>query len=249
MWATDHPIARRAFRRWTLPTVLLSAASAFAQPAASVTDEDLARARRDTPTVTEADVLRAQRQHLQRAMPSVLPSPSPAPRLDALPQPLSQALPDLAAIASGFAGPPPPMGVGTGPGLFIFISLGMPPATLERLTQQAAQAQATLILRGLSGNSLRETVTQVQRLIGARQVAVQIDPQAFDRYAVQHVPTFVLARQGERPPSCASGICPPPVDFASASGDVSLDYALEHLRGASPALQREARIFLARLKR
>ena len=76
-----------------------------------------------------------------------------------------------------------------------------------------------------------------------------INTQAFDRYAVKRVPTFVLARNGERPEACASGSCPPPTDFVSTAGDVSLDYALEHLRRAAPALQQEAGVFLGRLKR
>ncbi|MEO3715630.1 type-F conjugative transfer system pilin assembly protein TrbC [Roseateles flavus] len=217
----------------------------------TITEEDLAKARRDTPTIAEEDVRRIQRQHLHqpRFVPQPAPEPNTSPRIDALPKPLTPALPDLSAIARGYAAAAAPDGLSMGPSLLIFISLGMPPATLARLTQQAAQAQATMVLRGLSGHSLRETVVQVQKLIGAQQVAVQIDPQAFDRYAIQRVPAFVLARQGGRPATCASGSCPPPTDFASASGDVSLDYALEHLRRVSPGLEREAGIFLARLKR
>ena len=139
--------------------------------------------------------------------------------------------------------------MGKGPGLFVFVSLGMPEATLGRLVNQAAQARASIVLRGLAGGSLRDTVARVHKLIGTRQVSVQIDPQAFDRYAVKRVPTFVLARNGERPEACASGTCPPPTDFVSTAGDVSLDYALEHMRRAAPAFQREAGVFLGRLKR
>lgn len=221
--------------------------AAQGQPVPTVTEEDMARARRDTPTVTEEDVRRVQRQHRAPVPP---PTPSAPPRIDALPKPLTQTLPDLAAIARGYAADQPPAaGMGQGPGLFVFASLGMPEPTLARLIDQAAQARASIVLRGLAGNSLRDTVARVQRLIGTRQVSVQIDPQAFDRYAVRRVPAFVLARNGERPEACASGTCPPPTDFVSTSGDVTLDYALEHMRRAAPAFQREAGVFLGRLKR
>ena len=222
-------------------------AAAKAQPTPTVTEADIERARRDTPTVTEEEVRRAQRQH---ATLPPLPTPNAAPRIDALPKPLTQALPDLSAIAGGYAADPPPAeGIGSGPGLLVFASLGMPEATLTRLVDQAAQARAAIVLRGLAGGSLRDTVARVQKLIGPRQVSVQIDPQAFDRYAIKRVPAFVLARNGEQPQACASGTCPPPTDFVSTAGDVTLDYALEHMRRAAPAFQREAGVFLARLKR
>lgn len=249
MWATELLTARRHFRSGTLAVALLGAAMAHAQSAPTVTDEDIARARRDTPTVTEEDIRRAQRQHAAPLSLS-LPAPYASPRIDALPKPLTQTLPDLSAIARGYAADRQAAGgMGKGPGLFVFASLGMPEATLMRLFDQAARAQASIVIRGLAGGSLRDTVARVQKLIGSRQVSVQIDPQAFDRYAVKRVPTFVLARNGERPESCASGSCPPPTDFVSTAGDVSLDYALEHLRRAAPALQQEAGVFLGRLKR
>ena len=88
---------------------------------------------------------------------------------------------------------------------------------------------------------------QVQGLIGSRQVAVQIDPQAFDRYAVTRVPTFVLVREGTRPVACASGSCAPADSFLRTSGDVSLDYALEHMRRSAPGFGPTADIFLKRI--
>ena len=72
----------------------------------------------------------------------------------------------------------------------------------------------------------------MQGLIGSRQ-AVQIDPQAFDRYAVTRAPTFVLVRDGTRPVACASGAVARRPSFQRTSGDVSLDYALEHMRQRS----------------
>src|SRR3990167_295182 len=140
-------------------------------------------------------------------------------------------------------------GLATGPALFVFVSLSMPQATLQRLVDQAARAQASVFIRGLAGGSLRTTVAQVQGLIGQRQVAVQIDPQAFDRFSIERVPSFVLVRDGTRPVSCASGTCAPPEGFLRTTGDVSLDYALEHMQGAVPGFRIEAGPFLDRLGR
>jgi conjugal transfer pilus assembly protein TrbC len=139
-------------------------------------------------------------------------------------------------------------GLASGPGLLIFVSLSMPRPTLARLIEQAARARAAVILRGFINGSLRDTVAQVQTLIGAHQVAVQIDPQAFDRFAVTRVPSFVLVRDGTRPVSCAAGSCAPPGAFLRTAGDVSLNYALEHMQGAAPAFRTDAHVFLTRLK-
>lgn len=223
---------------------LLFPLGAAAQPAPVITDEDLARVRRETPTVTEDDVRRIQRQH---SVPVPQAGAVTTPRIDALPKPLTDALPNIGDIAQGYAQGTPPA-LGSGPGLFVFVSLAMPEPTLARLVDQAARAKAAILIRGFTNGSLRETVARIQRLIGTREVAVLIDPQAFDRYAVKQVPTFVLARDGSRPASCAHGACPPPTDFVSAAGDVSLDYALDKLRRAAPRFESDAGIFLARLR-
>ncbi|MDE1543952.1 type-F conjugative transfer system pilin assembly protein TrbC [Dechloromonas agitata] len=232
-------------RRFAVLATLLLSAQAVAQPTPVITDDDLARVRRETPTVTEEDVRRVQQRH---AVP--VPVPSPAPRIDALPQPLTNQLPDLGDIAQGYAHTP---GSGalpaTAPGLFVFVSLAMPEPTLARLVDQAARAKASILIRGFANGSLRETAGRIQKLIGQREVAVLIDPQAFERYAVKRVPTFVLARDGARPAACTGGTCPPPTDYVSTAGDVSLDYALDQLRRAAPRFESEAGVFLARLKR
>lgn len=247
MWATDPSPAGSAYSpsaaRFAI-VVLLTSLQAVAQPAPVITDEDLARVRRETSTVTDDDVRRVQQRH---AVPPPEAGTVATPRIEALPKPLTDVMPNLGDIAQGYAQGNAPM-LGSGPGLFIFVSLSMPEATLARLVDQAARAKATILIRGFAKGSLRETVARLQKLIGQREVAVLIDPQAFDRYAVKRVPTFVLARDGNRPASCAGGACPPPGDFVSAAGDVSLDYALDQLRRAAPRFEAEAGVFLARLR-
>lgn len=183
--------------------------------------------------------------------PVGLPPAKVMPRVDALPVPATQTPVDLEALARGFAsatGAPSLPGADE-PRLIVFISLSMPEATLARLVDQAARARAQLLLRGLSDGSLPRTATRIQQLIGTRAVAVQIDPRAFDRYAIQRVPSFVLTRGGEPNTACSGEQCARSDDHVMAAGDVSLDYALAHFQRTTPAFAKDASRFLARLGR
>ncbi len=251
--------ATNSFIRRTLATIpfllsnLVGAADALAQSPRIVTDADIARARREQPTITDQDIERARQKHRTPSDAELNAAPVPTrPNIDALPQPKSQAPIDLEALAKGYSAQSDAVeqaqGLATGPGLFVFVSLSMPQATLQRLVDQAARAKASVFIRGFSNGSLRATVVQVQGLIGQRQVAVQIDPQAFDRFSIERVPSFVLVRDGTRPISCASGTCAPPEAFLRTTGDVSLDYALEHMQRRAPQFTKDAAGFLRRLQ-
>lgn len=180
--------------------------------------------------------------------------PATAPRIniDALPQPVTRTPIDLSALAQGYAAQADtaagPQALARGPGLFVFVSLSMPRPTLLRLFEQASRARALVVLRGLANGSLRDTASQVQSLLDGHAVAVQIDPQAFDRFSIAEVPSFVLVRDGTRPASCASGTCAPPEAYLQVAGDVSLDYALQHMQRAAPGFSAEATGFLQRLQ-
>lgn len=178
--------------------------------------------------------------------------PPPAkvmPRVDALPAPVTQVPVDLEALARGFAASTekPALPGATEPRLIVFISLAMPQATLARLAEQAARARAQLVLRGLSEGSLPRTAVRIQQLIGSRPVAVQIDPRVFDRYGIQRVPSFVLARPGVDDTACGEQQCAISDGHAVVAGDVSLDYALAHIQHSAPALAKDAGRFRARL--
>lgn len=229
--------------------------SAGAQ-APAITEADIERARQGQPTVTDQDIEAARRQHGGPVPVPATGSTSQAlrgPAIEALPQPVTRTPIDLEALARGYASQSDAMaaaqGLASGPGLFVFVSLSMPHPALEKLVDQAARARASVILRGFAQGSLRETVAQVQGLIGTHKVAVQIDPQAFDRFSIARVPSFVLVRDGTRPVSCAAGTCAPPEGFLRVAGDVSLDYALEQMLRAAPGFRTEAEPFLGRLGR
>ena len=249
MSASDLRLSARALG---LAAALLASAQALAQNPPVITDADIERVRREQPAITEGDIDAARRKYSMPGDAELRYAPVPIPNVEALPQPLSRTPIDLEALARGYASQADAMtqaqGLATGPGLLVFVSLSMPRPTLQRLVGQAARAKASIVLRGFANGSLRDTVAQVQGLIGARQVAVQIDPLAFDRFAVTRVPTFVLVRDGTRPVACASGSCAPADSFLRTSGDVSLDYALEHMRRSAPRFGPPADIFLKRIK-
>ena len=187
------------------------------------------------PTVTDADIERARQQHRMPTEAELARVPIPgAPRIENLPQPVTRMPIDLEAISKGFdlqtgaqaAATTPGTG---GPKVLIFVSFAMPEATLQRLVDQAAQAGATLVLRGLVNGSIRDTVTRMQALIGSQRVAVQIDPEAFDRYGITRTPTFALAMGRAETETCGTNACEPPRSFVKIAGDVTLEYALRNL--------------------
>jgi conjugal transfer pilus assembly protein TrbC len=217
------------------------------------TEADIARAAKSQPVITDRDIEQAAKNNRMPTDAELARVPIPAsPRIDALPQPQFQKKMDLGAIAQGYeamGSPTPSSPLMTGPALLVFVSFSMPEPTLNRLVDQATQAGATLVLRGFVDGSLQKTVLQAQRLIGQRKVGFQIDPQAFDRFSVSSTPTFVLLKDGISAEPCAAGTCYPSNAFVSASGDVSLDYALEHFKRNSSSFSRPALTFLSKLRR
>lgn len=177
------------------------------------------------------------------------PFPS-AERLGAAPAPvpptvqLPPATPptDLEALARAGESLATPLAAATDASpLRIYITLAMPRASLQLLTEQAARSGAVLVLRGLKANSMRETIAAVASLIGERKVAWLIDPEAFTRYGIERAPTFVLSLGAHPAPGVSCGsTCRAEEAFLSVAGDVSLDHALETLARQRP--EAEARI-------
>ena len=252
MSATDFLRYRRMAAKFAEVGVLTLAHHAHGQPV-TVTDADIERAKRSQPTITEQDIERARKKYRMPSEEELRRVPVPAsPNIDALPRPEVARPLDLEAIAKGYAANADAIaqaqGLNSGPSLLIFVSFSMPEATLKRLVDQAARANATLVIRGLFNGSLRNTVMRMQGMIRNRQVDVQIDPQAFDRFAITATPSFVLVRDGAKPESCASGTCISPEAFVATAGDVSLDYALEHMQRTAPRFSQDAARFLKRIR-
>lgn len=175
-------------------------------------------------------------------------APPSGPRIDALPQSVSPPPTlDLEALARTYAASAqgPGRAADSGPPLLVFISLSMPRASLERLFAQAERAGAVLVLRGLVKESWRETGAALHPLLARHRVALQIDPQAFDRYGIAAVPSMVLRK---RQAACVGGTCPEAAAFVRVSGDVSLDYALAALQRSAPSFAADAEQWRQRLQ-
>ena len=149
--------------------------------------------------------------------------------------------PDPAAIAERYranAASPAP----AGPELLVFVSFSMPHASLVRLAEQARQANAVLVFRGLAGATLRQMVERLQPL-ARTGAAMQINPEAFTRFGIEVVPTFVLTA---RSADCGERACEGPT--RRLAGDVSLDHALDRLARSGEPLAQAAETRLRQLR-
>jgi type-F conjugative transfer system pilin assembly protein TrbC len=108
-------------------------------------------------------------------------------------------------------------------GLVVFVSLGMPAASLDRLIADAERLRAPLVLRGITGGSIKATAERIERLNAGRKVGWQIDPAMFKRFDVRAVPAFVLIDPAR----------PVTVDCPAAAGAPGL--APQAARGAQAA--------------
>lgn len=225
--------------------------------AGPITDEDIERAVRSLPQITDADVERAVGRPARPVRGSRgAGERRVAPNLDALPQPTLGAGFDIGAVTKGLGADADAIGsirraVSNEPGLLVFVSFAMPEGSLRRLVEQAEKARATLVLRGPTNSSVKETVVAVQRLIGKRKVAFQLDPEAFDRYGVEVAPTFVVTKGSDgraAQASCRDESCGSAERFVRVSGDVSIDYALEFMERNAGGMREEVGLLLRRVR-
>lgn len=155
------------------------------------------------------------------------------------------ALPDPSQVAQRYAAMQP----GQDSTLYVMVSYSMPTEALERIAMQAERAGAIMVLRGLVKGSMKETVTRSQALVDRfPRAQMQINPNIFRQFAVRQVPTFVLTRDETELKSCTKA-CDASAHFVSVAGDVSLEYALEHVvKRGEPKFQElaEQRIKLIR---
>ena len=142
-------------------------------------------------------------------------------------------------------------GVGQGPAkqeLMIFVSTSMPTKALVMLGREAKATGAILVMRGMvaplgTKGAMQKTMEALQP-VGATGAQIQIDPEAFSRYNVKAVPTFVIASKED---TCSSDTCDSK-SFALA-GDVTLEYALEQWSNRGGAIGKQADMYLQRLER
>lgn len=119
--------------------------------------------------------------------------------------------------------------------IYVFASFSMPEASLRALVQQGELAGAPVVLRGLVDNSIEVTLEQIQNLYKDTtrpESGVLIDPTLFARFAIDQVPTVVVAESSAAP--CTEAVCPTP-RHVKIAGDVPLRYALDAIARAKPA--------------
>jgi conjugal transfer pilus assembly protein TrbC len=230
--------------------VLLAAFTAGAQMR-QPTEAEVERAKQQYRQPTDAEVESATRRYRtpsERALNRAAATQSPV-NVDAMPRPKGQI--DVEALARTYEANRQVFGANRyptdQPTLLVFVTLGMPEATLRLLIDQAARTRAVLMLRGLTNASIRQTAARVQQLIGEANVEFQIDPQAFDRFGVRVAPTFVLVKAGAATSDCAPGACVASDAFAAVAGDVSIDYALRAIAQRAPRFRSDAEHLLRRI--
>jgi type-F conjugative transfer system pilin assembly protein TrbC len=77
------------------------------------------------------------------------------------------------------------------PHLYVFISSSLPMVSLIAIAKDAAELDAPLIIRGLVGSSLQETLLSLKDLV-AEGAGLEVDPLPFEAYGVEAVPAVVL---------------------------------------------------------
>ena len=130
--------------------------------------------------------------------------------------------------------------------LFVAISKSMPQTSLERLAQDAAQAQVPLILQGVGTkpdkNTIGKTILETYgrhwlarhmedwAFVTQTGAVLQIDPTRFKAAGILDVPQVIVMRHCENRGQCQQK----PAWILRARGDVTLDYALEYLLANLP---------------
>lgn len=102
-----------------------------------------------------------------------------------------------------------PAPLGQSERLFVFVSSSMPEASLTAVARDAAPLGAPVLLRGLVGASLQETLARLAPLT-ATGAALEIDPLLFEAYGIEQAPAVVLTcgARGEGPYAVAYGAGP-----------------------------------------
>ena len=131
--------------------------------------------------------------------------------------------------------------------LYVLVSEKMPFDSLMRLAKQTGKAGGTMVFRGVKGGVSEgafERFAEYSEKFAKQGVVIHIDPTVFRRFQVNVVPTVVLTTSIE---GCnQTEACQYNADMVA--GDVSLDYALDHLSRKESPMAAIAAMFLARLK-
>lgn len=110
------------------------------------------------------------------------------------------------------------------PKILVFVSFSMPKASLTALAKEAEKFGAVLVMRGLKGDSFKDTQAAFQGLGEEKKSGIEINPELFETYQIKQVPVFVRVKtisEGELQ------------EIGRLSGNVSLAFAAQKLQEAS----------------
>lgn len=127
--------------------------------------------------------------------------------------------------------------------LLVFVSFSMPKEVLTELSRQAKEAGAVVVIRGFKDKTLSATKLAAQE-VNKAGTEWDIHPELYKAFKVTKVPSFVVADASAA--SVLEDGCSPETSYASVSGNISIELALDTIRRrANPAI---AQLAEARLK-
>ena len=135
-----------------------------------------------------------------------------------------------------------------GVSVYVFASFSMPDASLKSLIRQGELTSTPIVFRGLVDNSIEATMRAVHSLYkeGEKpESGAVIDPTLFQRFAIDQVPTVVVAEKAAV--ACTPTDCPIP-EHVKIAGDVPLRYALDRIALAKPQFRHELRVLMRKLE-
>lgn len=113
---------------------------------------------------------------------------------------------------------------------YVFISTSMPKQALREIFGLATKKNALIVLRGFKNNSYLETQKHFSDLIRDTNTGFVVDPELFETYRINVVPSFVISKAIECDVQNQFGkeICSTPL-HDKISGNISIDYAFDSL--------------------
>lgn len=132
--------------------------------------------------------------------------------------------------------------------LKIFVSSSMPKNLLKAYHAKAIKYGGTLVFKGLPGGSFKELANLVLSIAGKGETgSMQIDDEAFDRFAVKSVPSILLIKEQDYLSRCVGEqlckITDNQVIYDKITGSIGVRAALEKFV-ASGDLSQEAKRLL-----
>ena len=112
--------------------------------------------------------------------------------------------------------------------VLVFLSFSMPERSLEAWLIQCKHQGATPVIRGLIHHSFKETIQRVHALSEKTGIGIQIDPILFQSFGITQVPAVVSVEDYHY---CPTGMSCKEVSFNRIYGDVTLEYALQKMKG------------------